>query len=843
MERSRREVLSAGATLFATVGVAGCNGLGGGTDDAEADTETGGTATDSDESTSTANGETAGDSGGTSQTAPVDAAVAAEWNAMRARVWDAAALGLAGESGAGASVAQSIFARFEEATGEYGAHEALERASEENYAEFEEALGELRTEGLQAGDVERAREEASIASTQLAEAQRALVGSSTADALDLQTFGVSALDAAALAAAGNLDGARRVSEATISRFEEASVHAALESADGDAYQAFENGLEAARSAAESDDAGTVRSEAKSAYAAAIDGSYTLADAERAAGAGHLASLQARGWDAAAVAATGGPSTDYAHAAALTLYRARAADARWLAARGETERAATLASDIFAHFEGARAHEALEEADHEAYEGFESGLSDLQSAIEGGDSGAVDDAFATVDENLVTGIETLAGSNAPLLEAAFFRARLADARELYRLGDGGAAAGAAQGLFERFESNELDFHETVESTSEDLYHAFEEEHLTSLIQAYENGDDEAVATHHEGVQSTLLEFETTAGTTATVSGAEAAYMGARGFDAAVLDALGDAGRAEAIAQGAFEHFEAGAGGYHEALEHADESVYEAFEKRLGAIATAAGNGEDVYPASKSFNAEVLNSVYAIVGSAGGSTSDAAASVLQDVFAHFEDARVHELLEESSHSAYEIFESELDAYITALRDGGDVSSAADRFADAAQYGQFALVDSVEELPLDLRLAGGSGGGTEGGSGGGGGDSNLQGGPNVVEGVPDDADHVVDLKAVAFDPAELTVSKGDKVAWKHAAGEPHSVTAAGDGIPDGADYWASGDFDSEDAARSGWEEGKGAVQSGQSFVHTFETTGTHEYYCIPHEAAGMTGSVTVE
>ena len=119
----------------------------------------------------------------------------------------------------------------------------------------------------------------------------------------------------------------------------------------------------------------------------------------------------------------------------------------------------------------------------------------------------------------------------------------------------------------------------------------------------------------------------------------------------------------------------------------------------------------------------------------------------------------------------------------------------------------------------------------------------GPNVVEGVPDDADHVVEMNAVAFEPAELTVSQGDTVAWTYNAGDAHNVVAYEDEIPDDAGYWASGGFDSEEAARAGWENGQGAVQSGQSYVHTFETTGTHEYFCIPHEAAGMVGSVIVE
>jgi plastocyanin len=217
------------------------------------------------------------------------------------------------------------------------------------------------------------------------------------------------------------------------------------------------------------------------------------------------------------------------------------------------------------------------------------------------------------------------------------------------------------------------------------------------------------------------------------------------------------------------------------------------------------------------------------------------IMQDTFAHFEEARVHELIEGADHNAYGTFEAQLEAYITALQEGGDVTAAAESFARASQYAGFALVDSVERLPLDLDLAGTTGG--PGSSEESGGESDLQGGPNVVDGVPDDADHVVDMSAVAYDPAEITVSQGDTVAWRHAAGEPHSVSAYQDGIPDGATYWASGGFESEEAARTGWENGEGTVQSGQSYVHTFETTGTHEYLCIPHEAAGMVGTVTVE
>lgn len=82
-----------------------------------------------------------------------------------------------------------------------------------------------------------------------------------------------------------------------------------------------------------------------------------------------------------------------------------------------------------------------------------------------------------------------------------------------------------------------------------------------------------------------------------------------------------------------------------------------------------------------------------------------------------------------------------------------------------------------------------------------------------------------------------------FEEAGGEPHSVNEYEDGIPKETEYWASGGFSSEQEAREGWEEGEGAVQKGEYYERTFETTGTHEYFCIPHEAAGMVGEVVVE
>jgi len=95
------------------------------------------------------------------------------------------------------------------------------------------------------------------------------------------------------------------------------------------------------------------------------------------------------------------------------------------------------------------------------------------------------------------------------------------------------------------------------------------------------------------------------------------------------------------------------------------------------------------------------------------------------------------------------------------------------------------------------------------------------------------------LVFDPEEITVEAGDTVVWENVGSVGHSVTAYEDEIPEGADYWASGGFDTEQDAREGYPD-RGDIPGGESYEHTFETVGTHAYFCIPHEGAGMVGAV---
>ncbi len=101
------------------------------------------------------------------------------------------------------------------------------------------------------------------------------------------------------------------------------------------------------------------------------------------------------------------------------------------------------------------------------------------------------------------------------------------------------------------------------------------------------------------------------------------------------------------------------------------------------------------------------------------------------------------------------------------------------------------------------------------------------------------------LVFDPADLTIAPGDVIVWENVGQVGHSVTAYADDIPTEADYFASGGFDSEAAARDAYVAGRpetGDVGEDGTYERRFETEGSYDYFCIPHEAAGMVASVEV-
>ncbi len=107
----------------------------------------------------------------------------------------------------------------------------------------------------------------------------------------------------------------------------------------------------------------------------------------------------------------------------------------------------------------------------------------------------------------------------------------------------------------------------------------------------------------------------------------------------------------------------------------------------------------------------------------------------------------------------------------------------------------------------------------------------------------DYDVGMGSAFFRPAEIEISVGETVVWANTGNRRHTVTAYEDQIPDDAEYFASGGFDSEAAAIDGWQDGFGGhIESGTTYEHTFEIPGDYHYYCVPHEPEGMVGTVVV-
>jgi plastocyanin len=100
-------------------------------------------------------------------------------------------------------------------------------------------------------------------------------------------------------------------------------------------------------------------------------------------------------------------------------------------------------------------------------------------------------------------------------------------------------------------------------------------------------------------------------------------------------------------------------------------------------------------------------------------------------------------------------------------------------------------------------------------GGGAQKPSGGGQTVE---------VSMKDIAFDPASITVNKGDTVTWTNDESIGHDVTKTDGPGPD----FSSGD--------------PGAMGEGDTFSQTFDTPGEIKYECTVH-APSMSGTITVK
>ena len=86
-----------------------------------------------------------------------------------------------------------------------------------------------------------------------------------------------------------------------------------------------------------------------------------------------------------------------------------------------------------------------------------------------------------------------------------------------------------------------------------------------------------------------------------------------------------------------------------------------------------------------------------------------------------------------------------------------------------------------------------------------------------------------SLAFVPSSVSVAAGEAVTFKNNAGFPHNVVFDEDEVPAGVDADAISHPDLINAP-------------GEEYTVTLSTAGTYEYYCEPHQGAGMVGKITV-
>jgi len=107
----------------------------------------------------------------------------------------------------------------------------------------------------------------------------------------------------------------------------------------------------------------------------------------------------------------------------------------------------------------------------------------------------------------------------------------------------------------------------------------------------------------------------------------------------------------------------------------------------------------------------------------------------------------------------------------------------------------------------------------------------------------DHDVGMTQVSFRPEQLTVDAGTTVTFRNTSSHGHTVTAFQGAYPEDAEYFASGEYGSQEEAEAAWENDNGGVLTqGDTYERRFEIPGQYDYYCIPHLDAEMVGTIEV-
>lgn len=100
---------------------------------------------------------------------------------------------------------------------------------------------------------------------------------------------------------------------------------------------------------------------------------------------------------------------------------------------------------------------------------------------------------------------------------------------------------------------------------------------------------------------------------------------------------------------------------------------------------------------------------------------------------------------------------------------------------------------------------------------------------------ADAVISITdLLKFEPASVTIEVGEVVAWQNTSLLRHTATA---------DPTKAANPSSVILPPQAQPFDSGYIEPGEVYQRTFDVPGTYRYFCIPHEATGMTGEIVVE
>ena len=118
---------------------------------------------------------------------------------------------------------------------------------------------------------------------------------------------------------------------------------------------------------------------------------------------------------------------------------------------------------------------------------------------------------------------------------------------------------------------------------------------------------------------------------------------------------------------------------------------------------------------------------------------------------------------------------------------------------------------------------------------------GSPAAITGKTWDVKMLGDASGYRFDPAALTIQRGDGVRWTVVSGPPHNVTFWPDSIPTGA----QGQLAANMPQASSLLTSALFAGVGQTYTVSFAGVppGAYHYYCTPHLALGMKGAIVVQ